>query len=57
MRWVGNVTRTRDGNRILACKPEGNKRPRIVTHTWGNNNIKMNVKAVVPKMDSADSQG
>jgi len=57
MRWVGNVTRTRDANRILACKPEGNKQPGIGRHTWGNNNIKMNVKVVVPKMHFADSQG
>ena len=53
MRWVGNVTRTRGANRILACKPEENEQPGILTHTWGSN-IRMNVKAVVPKVYSAE---
>jgi len=56
MGWVGNVTRTRDANRILACKPEENEQPGIVTHTWGNN-IKMDVKTVAPKVYSAEPQG
>jgi hypothetical protein len=56
MRWVGNVTRTRDANRILACKPEENEQPGIVTHIWGNN-IKMDVKAVVPIVYSAELHG
>jgi hypothetical protein len=56
MRWVGNVTRTGDVNRILACKPEENEQPGIVTHTWGNN-IKMDVKTVAPKVYYAEPQG
>ena len=56
MEWVGNVTRTGDANRILACKPEENEKPGIVTHTWGNN-IKMDVKALAPKVYSAEPKG
>jgi len=56
VKWVGNVTRTRNANRILSCTPEENEQPGIVTHTWGNN-IKMDVKAVAPKVYSAELQG
>ena len=56
MRWVGNVTRTRDANRNLARKPEENGQPGIVTHTWGYN-IKLDIKAVAPELYSAEPQG